>query len=215
MILAAIALAGCGSAGATESAPGSRTGAAAVTSTSAAPSETYAPNPFELYPRRPGAQGRDVERRVGGTVAFEPMGDLTVVGARRYRHPSATAATPSTSTSAPANGERPQSPSAFAPEGATDVSELLVVVVQSRKVPADLVSCFLTVVSDGRVFEPFDVQGGNTSMRAASRKPHGADTSELRMTFAIGPVPGPFDVSCTVNTGFLFPDLRGVWRVDA
>ena len=215
MIFVAIALTGCGSVGATEPSPGSRTGAATVTSRPAAPHKANSPNPLQLYPRRPGAQGRDVERRVGETVVFGPLGDLTVVGALRDRHPSTTTAAPSTSTSAPANGERPHSPSAFAPEAATDASELLVVTVQSGELPTDSVSCFLTVLGDGRVFEPFEVQGGNTSMRAASRNAHGADTSDLRVTFAIGPVPGPFDVSCTVYPGFLFPDLRGVWRVDA
>ena len=208
MIFVAIALAGCGSVGATESSPGSRTGAATVTSRPAAPHKASSPNPLQLYPRRPGAQGRDVERRAGETVVFGPLGDLTVVGALRDRHPS-------TTTTTTANGELPHSPSAFAPEGATDASELLVVTVQSGELTTDSVSCFLTVVGDGRVFEPFEVQGGNTSMRAASRNPHGADTSDLRVTFAIGPVPGPFDVSCTVYPGFPITDLRGVWRLDA
>ncbi len=220
LIVGTLALAGCGSAATGGS--GSRVGAAAVSSTSVPLSvlEVDEPNPLELYPRRPGAQSRDVERRLGEPVATG-AGDLTVVAVFRDRSPgTATVPTSSTSISVP-NGEG-QSPAraapnerAFAPDGAEDSSELLVVVVRSGILPVEWLSCSLTVVSDGSRFEPFTTQEHDRATSTGSSG-EGAGASELVVTFAIGSAQGPFDVSCTFEGGMaFFFDVRGLWRVDA
>lgn len=185
-------------------------------------------NPFELYPRRPGAQGRDIERRVG-EVAQIGVGQIRLTGAIRSTRSDAGAATPATPTIATrardgnpsgSKARTPASDRAFAPVGIEDRSALVTVALRYEAFLIDDVQCSLTVVADGRRFDPFTSRqvpeatptpAPEVTAPGVTSPEVTAPTTRLRVSFAVGPAAGPFDVACAIS----FFDVRVVWRIDA